>query len=57
MCPAYAKKGGIGCKKWAKVVPNGANQVQSRTGMGFALAVLINMRTTCCVLHNCGGTT
>lgn len=52
MCPAYAKKGGIGCKKWAKVVPNSANQVQSRTGMGFALAVLINMRTTCCVLHN-----
>jgi len=39
MCPAYAKKAGIECKKWAKFVPGSVEQVQSRTGMGFVPVV------------------
>jgi hypothetical protein len=35
MCPAYAKKAGIECKKRAKFVPASIDQVQIRTGMGF----------------------
>ncbi len=35
MCPAYAKKAGIGRKKRAKFVPGSVEQVQNRTGMGF----------------------
>jgi hypothetical protein len=39
MCPAYAKKAGIECKKWAKFVPGSVEQVQSRTGMEFVPVV------------------
>jgi hypothetical protein len=38
MCPAYAKKAGNECKKWAKFVPTGVEQVQTGTGMGFGRA-------------------
>jgi hypothetical protein len=34
--PAYAKKTGSECKKWAKVVPDGVDEVQNGTGMGFS---------------------
>jgi hypothetical protein len=36
MCPAYAKKAGNECKKWAKLVPGSVDAVQFSTGMGFA---------------------
>jgi len=35
MCPAYAKKTGSERKKWAKLVPDGVDEVQNGTGMGF----------------------
>jgi hypothetical protein len=31
----YAKKTCSECKKWAKFVPTGVDEVQSGTGMGF----------------------
>jgi hypothetical protein len=37
MCPAYAKKAGNECKKWAKLVPVRVEAVQSSTGVGFAV--------------------
>jgi hypothetical protein len=35
MCPAWAKKAGTECKKWAKVVPTCVDAVRIGTGMGF----------------------
>jgi hypothetical protein len=37
MCPAYAKKAGRECKKWAKLVPKRVDTVQVGTGMEFGV--------------------
>jgi hypothetical protein len=37
MCPAYAKKTGNECKKWAKLVPMSVDEVQTGTGMEFLM--------------------
>jgi hypothetical protein len=52
MCPAYAKKAGNECKKWAKFVPARVDEVHIRTAMGvsvhFAQRASDRRRTSSC---------